>query len=275
MAIQDSEQIKKAVNDRYGAIAKEHLDKKAFSIPLMEVNACCSPGTGTVESAIEIAVAKGYSEEELKIIPNTVTEVSLGCGNPTALAQIVQGNTVLDIGSGGGLDCFLAAERVGPAGQVIGLDMNENMLALAKSNAKKMGITNVEFRRGEMEAMPVGDSSLDLIISNCVINLSPDKDTVFKEAFRVLRPGGRLCVSDIVVEGEIPEETRASLSEWAGCAAGALEKSEFIEKLEAAGFADVQVASQEISKRGFELKQSGWDKGVLLSAVITAIKPVP
>ncbi len=273
MATTDAEQIKKAVNDRYGAIAKEHLVQKPFSIPLMDLSACCGPSMGTISSAIEIAVAKGYSAGELQIFPDTVTEVSLGCGNPTALAQIVAGDTVLDLGSGGGLDCFLAGERVGPTGHVIGLDMNENMLDLANSNAKKMGVTNVEFRRGEMEAMPVVDSSVDLIISNCVINLSPDKDVVFKEAFRVLRPGGRLCVSDIVVEGEIPEETRVSLAEWASCAAGALEKGEFIQKLEAAGFTNIQIASQEITKKGIELKESGWDKGVLLSAVITAVKP--
>ncbi|MSQ15917.1 MAG: arsenite methyltransferase [Dehalococcoidia bacterium] len=273
MTITDNQQIKKAVNERYGAIAKEHLRSKPVSIPLIQVNACCAPSTGALSNALEMAVAKGYSAEELAIFPDTVTEVSLGCGSPTALAQIREGDTVLDLGSGGGLDCFLAATRVGAEGHVIGLDMNEDMLSLARSNAKKMGASNVEFRKGEMEAMPVADATVDLIISNCVINLSPDKDAVFNEAFRVLKPSGRLCVSDIVADGEIPEETRNSLEDWASCAAGALEKQEFIHKLEAAGFTDVRVVSQEITRLGTQLRESGWDKGVLLSALITAVKP--
>ena len=273
MTTVDKERIKKAVSERYSAKAREHLKPQLLEIPLTDVSACCGPSVGTVRQAVEKAVAKGYSADELASLPETVTEMSLGCGNPLTLAQIKEGDVVLDLGSGGGLDCFLAAQRAGATGRVIGLDMNQDMLALARKNAEKAGVTNVEFREGEMESMPLPDASVDLIISNCVINLSPDKDSVFREAFRVLRPGGRLCVSDIVVEGEMPEEVRNNLDEWASCAAGALERGEFIAKLEVAGFRGAQMLSENLSRRGVEMKENGWDKGQLLSAVIMAVKP--
>ena len=273
MANVDRERIKKVVTDRYSAKAREHLSPQLLEIPLADGGACCEPSVGTARQAIQKAVAKGYSADELAVLPETVTEISLGCGNPLALAQIKEGDVVLDLGSGGGLDCFLAAQRVGATGRVIGLDMNQDMLALARKNAEKMGAANVEFREGEMESMPLPDASVDLIISNCVINLSPDKDSVFREAFRVLRPGGTFCVSDIVVEGEMPEEVRNNLDEWVNCAAGALERGEFIAKLEAAGFRGAEILAENLSRRGLEMKESGWDNGQLLSAAIMAVKP--
>jgi ubiquinone/menaquinone biosynthesis C-methylase UbiE len=164
-----------------------------------------------------------------------------------AISELQPGEVVLDLGSGGGIDCFLAAERVGPGGRVIGLDMTTDMIKLARRNAKKMGVTNVEFRWGEMEEMPLADGSVDVIISNCVINLSPDKDAVFREAFRVLRPGGRLTVSDIVVDGDLPQFVRNQLDAWAGCIAGALDERVYLDKIRAAGFERVEVLSREVS----------------------------
>jgi len=174
--------------------------------------------------------------------------MSLGCGNPIAIAELQAGETVLDLGSGGGIDCFLAARQVGPEGRVIGLDMTPEMIMHARRNARRMGVTNVEFRYGEMEEMPLPDQSVDVVISNCVINLSPDKDAVFREAFRVLRPGGRLNVSDIVLNGELPPAIRDSLSAWASCVAGALDEAEYLAKIRAAGFENVQVLSRETTE---------------------------
>jgi SAM-dependent methyltransferase len=174
-----------------------------------------------------------------------VTEASLGCGNPIAIASLRPGEVVLDLGSGGGIDCFLAARKVGPAGRVIGLDMTPDMIKLAQRNAKKIGATNVEFRLGEMEDMPLPDRSVDAIISNCVINLSPDKDAVFQEAYRVLRPGGRMSVSDIVIQGELPQPVRERLDAWAACVAGALDEAVYLDKMRLAGFEDVDVLSRE------------------------------
>jgi ubiquinone/menaquinone biosynthesis C-methylase UbiE len=169
---------------------------------------------------------------------------SLGCGNPTGLAGLKPGEVVLDLGSGGGLDVFLAAEKVGPTGRAIGVDMTAEMVDLARQNARKIGATNVEFRLGEIEALPLADQSVDVILSNCVINLSPDKDAVFREAFRVLRPGGRVTISDIVTNGPLPEPVRRSVTAWAGCVAGALEEQEYLTRLRAAGFADVRVVER-------------------------------
>jgi len=174
-----------------------------------------------------------------------VTDVSLGCGNPTAIAELQPGEVVLDLGSGGGIDCFLAAKKVGPEGKVIGLDMTPDMIKLARRNAKKVGATNVEFRYGEMEDIPLPDESVDAIISNCVINLSPDKDAVFSEAYRVLRPGGRMMVSDIVINGQLPQSIRDSLDAWAGCIAGALDEPVYLGKIRAAGFEKVKVLSRD------------------------------
>jgi SAM-dependent methyltransferase len=171
--------------------------------------------------------------------------MSLGCGNPTAIAGLKPGEVVLDLGSGGGIDCFLAARQVGPEGHVIGLDMTTDMIRLARRNAKEIGVTNVDFRYGEMEEMPLPDTSVDVVISNCVINLSPDKDAVFAEAYRVLQPGGRMSVSDIVVNGELPQRIRDNLNAWAGCISGALDEADYLSKIEAAGFEGVKVLSRE------------------------------
>jgi arsenite methyltransferase len=214
---------------------------------------CC----GSLEGAAEYAsAARFYSSEELTDLPDSVTEASLGCGNPIAIAELQPGEVVLDLGSGGGIDCFLAARQVGPEGHVIGLDMTPDMIKLARRNAKKIGTTNVDFRWGEMEETPLPDSSVDVVISNCVINLSPDKDAVFREAYRVLRPGGRMNVSDIVIDGQLPQPIRNSLSAWAGCLAGALDESDYLGRIRKAGFEEVEVLSREVS----ELDESvGWD----------------
>ena len=207
-----------------------------------------------------------YSSEELAALTSGAAAASAGCGNPVALADVKQGETVLDLGSGGGIDCLLAARRVGPAGRVIGVDMTPDMIALARRNAAEVKATNVEFRLAEMEKMPVDSASVDLVISNCVINLSPDKDAVFGEAYRALRPGGRVLISDIVTTGEIPAEVRASLDEWSHCIAGALPKDEYLAKMRAAGFRDVTVL-QETS--AFELV--GWRANVA-SIKVRAVK---
>ncbi|MBN1581036.1 MAG: arsenite methyltransferase, partial [Anaerolineae bacterium] len=205
-------------------------------------SSCCGQSETAVQDAI--GAARFYSAEELGDLPDSVTGASLGCGNPIAIAGLKPGEVVLDLGSGGGIDCFLAAKKVGPEGQVIGLDMTPDMIRLARRNAKKVGATNVDFRFGEMEDMPLPDESVDVIISNCVINLSPDKDAVFAEAYRVLRPGGRLSVSDIVVDGDLPSFVRAKLDAWAGCIAGALDESVYLDKIGAAGFERVSVLSR-------------------------------
>jgi SAM-dependent methyltransferase len=198
-----------------------------------------------LEDAVSaVGAARFYSSEEIGDLPDSVTDVSLGCGNPIAIAGLKPGEVVLDLGSGGGIDCFLAAKKVGPQGRVIGLDMTPDMIRLARRNAKKVGATNVDFRFGEMEDIPLPDASVDVIISNCVINLSPDKDAVFAEAYRVLRPGGRLNVSDIVVDGDLPQFVRSKLDAWAGCIAGALDELVYLDKISAAGFEQVSVLSR-------------------------------
>jgi arsenite methyltransferase len=204
---------------------------------------CCGSSTVAVEPSG--AATRFYSAEELAGLPDTVTDASLGCGNPIALAELQPGEVVLDLGSGGGIDCFLAAKRVGPQGRVIGLDMTTDMIRLARRNARKVGAKNVDFRYGEMEEIPLPDESVDVIISNCVINLSPDKDAVFREAYRVLRPGGRICVSDTVVDGDLPRAIREQLDAWAACISGALDESVYLDKIRAAGFERVAVVSRD------------------------------
>lgn len=186
-----------------------------------------------------------YTPEETAGLPDTVTAIALGCGNPTAIASLQPGQTVLDLGSGGGIDCFLAARRVGSAGRVIGLDMTTDMIRLARRNAQKLGLTNVEFQWGEIEEIPLAGETVDVILSNCVINLSPDKPQVFREAYRVLRPGGTLAVSDMVFEVEIPDDLRTNLDSWAGCVAGAWLEADYLEAIAAAGFHDVEVVSRD------------------------------
>ncbi len=210
-------------------------------------------------------VAIGYSAEELQAIPEEA-RMGLGCGNPTALASLKEGEVVLDLGAGGGIDCFLAAIAVGKTGKAIGVDMTPEMLHRARDNARKGGYDNVEFRLGEIENLPVADNSIDAVISNCVINLSPDKARVFKEAYRVLKPGGRVMVSDMVLTRELPEDIKNSLAAYAGCVAGASLKEDYLATIAEAGFEDVEVLSEQTSGSG-ELA------GAVLSVSVRAYKP--
>ncbi len=273
--MRDDEKIRSAVREAYGGIARRHAGDRepapgsgrarssccgpsVAAVPDQEQSDCCSQSTSTAPAqeqssccGPQASVPAGssfYSAAELAGLPESVTEMSLGCGNPIAIAELQAGEVVLDLGSGGGIDCFLAARQVGAEGRVIGLDMTPEMIKLARRNAKRMGVPNVDFRYGEIEEIPLPDESVDVVISNCVINLSPDKDAVFGEVFRVLRPGGRLNVSDMVVEGELPQPIRDSLSAWASCVAGALEESDYLAKIRAAGFEDVQVLSRDTAE---------------------------
>jgi SAM-dependent methyltransferase len=255
--------IKDAVKDRYGSLARKASQGEAGSC--WDSGAPC--GEPSPYDSDTWTPDKIYSQTEIDALPDTVTAAAAGCGNPTALTELKTGETVLDLGSGGGIDCFLARQQVGPEGHVIGLDMTTDMINLARGNAEKLGYDNVEFRQGEMENMPVDDSSVDMIISNCVINLSPDKDTVFAEAFRVLKPGGRLCVSDIVLEGQLPDDIRTSLEQWVGCIAGALIKDDYLQQMRNAGFSPVQVVEQS----DYASEVEGGDK--VLSVTIKAEKP--
>jgi arsenite methyltransferase len=267
--------VQQAVRERYGAIARS---ARAGST---EGAGCCGPAACGCDDPI---TSKLYSDSETADLPNEAVAVSLGCGNPTALAALEPGQTVLDLGSGGGIDVLLSAKRVGPTGKVYGLDMTDDMLALARENQRKAGATNVEFLKGTIEAIPLPDTSVDVIISNCVINLSSDKDAVFREAFRVLKPGGRLAVSDVVVKGEVPADIRKSMELWIGCIAGALEEETYAAKLRAAGFQNVAVERWRVynlaDARGF-LTDSGVNvagleskvDGAFASAFVRAEKP--
>jgi SAM-dependent methyltransferase len=281
------EEIKSAVRDTYGELARRFAEQPVpGTVDKAVTTGCCGPVEGVVSTAAkrsccgpsESAVttsgrrtccgpaeagagvtgaARFYTSEELGELPQTVTDASLGCGNPLAIAELRPGEVVLDLGSGGGIDCFLAAQRVGPEGRVIGLDMTPDMIRLARRNARELGATNVDFRFGEMEDIPLPAESVDAIISNCVINLSPDKDAVFREAYRVLRPGGRLSVSDIVVDGELPKVIRENLSAWAGCLAGALDESDYLARIRQAGFGEVTVLSRDYA----DIEESAeWDE---------------
>src|SRR5256885_2506506 len=216
--------IQQAVREKYGAIAASVATSSTMSD-------CCGPSPCGCGDPI---ASNLYSDAETSDLPPDAVTASLGCGNPTALLALEPGQTVLDLGSGGGIDVLLSAKRVGPTGKVYGLDMTDEMLALARENQRKAGATNVEFLKGTIEAIPLPDKAVDVIISNCVINLSPDKDAVLREAFRVLRPGGRLAVSDVVVRGEVPPDVRRNMELWIGCLAGALEEDEYKSRLAAA-----------------------------------------
>ncbi len=227
------DQTKKLVRESYGKIAQSG-------------GSCCGPsgcGCGTSTATDEISRKVGYADEDLQAVP-AGANLGLGCGNPIALASLKPGETVLDLGSGPGFDCFLAANRVGPDGRVIGVDMTAEMLARARENAKQGQYTNVEFRLGEIEHLPVADGSVDVIISNCVINLAPDKGQVFREAFRVLRPGGRLMISDTVMLQPLPEPVQRSVGAYVGCLAGAIDKQTYIDLVKAAGFGDVEILEE-------------------------------
>lgn len=250
----DANEIKESVKEKYGQAALKAARGEA---------ACCEPSCCSATDLIDEITSNLYTIEQSQGVPMEAMLASLGCGNPTALVDLKPGETVLDLGSGGGVDVLLSAKRVGPSGKVYGLDMTDEMLALARENRRKAGATNVEFLKGEIEHIPLPDNSVDVIISNCVINLSADKDRVLDEAFRVLRPGGRLAVSDIVAKGEVPEPFRRSMDMWTGCIAGALEDSEYISKLNHAGFVEVQVEPVRF-----------YMDGVFMSAFVRGRKPI-
>lgn len=248
MPTRTNDDIRSEVSKAYGGRVKPVLERQDDVIPLVTSGEnCCSPSAEASsccgdESSDQVQltnIARMYADANISDLPSTVTDVAFGCGNPTAIAALTPGQVVLDLGSGGGIDCFLASKMVGETGQVYGVDMTPEMIALARKNAGKVGVTNVEFRLGEIEHLPLGDSTVDVIISNCVINLAPDKDQVFREAFRVLRPGGRLQVSDIVWTEAVPESVKGDMEQWAGCIAGALLESDYVGKIEAAGFEGV------------------------------------
>ena len=229
----DKEEIRKVVRKGYAKIAKQD-------------SSCCTPGKsccGSTDLAQDISRNIGYTEEELKAVPEGAN-LGLGCGNPVALASLKEGETVLDLGSGAGFDCFLAASRVGSGGRVIGVDMTPEMVEKARSNAIEGNYANVEFRLGEIENLPAADHSVDAVISNCVINLSPEKKKVFAEAYRVLKPGGRLMVSDIVLLKELPDVVKKSIEAYVGCVSGAALKDEYLRTIKAAGFQDVRIIDE-------------------------------
>src|SRR5690606_27927529 len=241
---QQAEQVREHVRQRYAEIARSGMSCCDST--------CCAPAdaafAGSTASAADAAartLAVGYSAAELEAVPEGAV-TGLGCGNPVALAELRPGEVVLDLGSGAGMDALLAAREVGKRGRVIGVDMPPEMIERARANARDVGAANVEFRLGEIEHLPLADASVDVIMSNCVINLATDKLAVFREAFRVLRPGGRLMISDLVVEGELPEAVRRDLEAWAGCIAGALEKGEYLEEIRRAGFRDVEIAGERV-----------------------------
>ena len=262
-------EVKEKVRERYGEIATRITETG-------QAASCCSPErscacSGAQAEPIRLSHAdRLYSAEALENLPENVTGIALGCGDPTAIAALRPGEVVLDLGSGGGIDCFLAAQQVGPEGRVIGLDMTPEMVKLARKNARQMGVTNVEFRYGEIEEMPLPDDSVDVIISNCVINLSPDKDMVFSEAFRVLRHGGRLAVSDIVTQGALPEAVRRDPEAWAACVAGALDERVYLDKIKRAGFTGITVTERSTVETG--QRQDGALAGVA-SIRVSAHKP--
>jgi ubiquinone/menaquinone biosynthesis C-methylase UbiE len=266
--------IQEAVKQKYGEAAKRASSGGS---------ACC--GGGAQLSGCDPITKNLYSDAEKSALPEKAVAASLGCGNPTALAQLRPGEVVLDLGSGGGIDVILSAKRVGPTGKAYGLDMTDEMLALARENQKKAGIANVEFLKGAIENIPLPDNTVDVIISNCVINLSGDKDRVLAEAFRVLKPGGRFAISDVVVRGSVPADIRKSMELWVGCIAGALEENEYREKLARAGFESIDVEPTRVYKieeaREF-LEAAGLDSetvgpqidGKFISAFVRAAKPV-
>jgi arsenite methyltransferase len=266
--------VTEIVRERYAEAATRAAQGNAAS---------CGCGTGSAASCDPIT-SNLYTADEAGQVPDLALRASLGCGNPTALAALHEGETVLDLGSGGGIDVILSARRVGLTGKAYGLDMTDQMLVIAEENRRKAGVANVEFLRGQIEAIPLPANAVDVIISNCVINLSADKDQVLREAFRVLKPGGRFAVSDVVVRGEIPADVRRSMELWVGCVAGALSEDEYRTKLEAAGFTDVDIETTRVydveDARGF-LAESGLDvdtiaplvNGRVTSAFVRARKP--
>ena len=268
--------IKEVVKEKYG--------QAALRVATGGASACC--GTAPSSSCcVDPITSNLYDDSQKGQLPESAVLASLGCGNPTALAQLNPGDIVLDLGSGGGIDVLLSAKRVGPTGKAYGLDMTDEMLALAEENKRKAGVGNVEFLKGEIEKIPLPDDSVDVIISNCVINLSGNKDRVLQEAFRVLKPGGRFAVSDVVTRGEMPPEIRNSILLWVGCVAGALEEGEYRNKLAAAGFEHIEVeptriyriedAREFLSGNGVDVNAIAPEvDGKFMSAFVRAVKPV-
>jgi SAM-dependent methyltransferase len=264
--------IQAAVQEKYGKIARS-----------VGATGCCGPSSCC--GGGDPITADLYTDADTRGLPAEAVAASLGCGNPTALLALEAGQVVLDLGSGGGIDVLLSARRVGPTGRVYGLDMTDDMLSLARENQRKAGVTNVEFLKGAIESIPLPDNFVDVIISNCVINLSPDKGAALREAYRVLKPGGRFAVSDVIVRGDVPADVRRSMELWVGCIAGALEEAEYASTLEAAGFVDVELDPWRVynveDARAF-LTDSGLDvdrlapqvEGRFASAFIRARKPV-
>jgi arsenite methyltransferase len=234
----EANEITAVVKEKYGEAAKRVTDGSGLPADCCSQTSCCG---GSAAASCDPITSNLYEDSQTQEIPELALKASLGCGNPTALAQLVAGETVLDLGSGGGIDVLLSAKRVSPGGKAYGLDMTDEMLALARENQRKAGVENVEFLKGEIENIPLPENAVDVVISNCVINLSADKDRVLKEAFRVLKPGGRFAVSDVVVKGDVPAEIRKSMELWVGCIAGALGDAEYVSKLEAAGFVEVSI----------------------------------
>ncbi|MGD0741279.1 MAG: arsenite methyltransferase [Terracidiphilus sp.] len=265
--------VQEQVKEKYGSAARAVAESG-------NVQACCDPGLRCCDPI----TTNLYSAGEKGLLPEKAVQASLGCGNPTALIELRAGETVLDLGSGGGIDVLLSAQRVGPAGKAYGLDMTGEMLSLARQNQRQARVTNVEFLKGEIENIPLPNDSVDVIISNCVINLSADKDRVLTEAFRVLKPGGRFAVSDVVVRGSVPDEVRKSMLLWVGCIAGALEENDYLAKLSGAGFSDISIEPTRVynveDARQF-LTEAGVDvdaiapqvNGKFMSAFIRAAKP--
>lgn len=264
-------------------IVREKYGQAALRAQSGAVSSCCG-GSAATGSGCDPITSNLYDQTEANDVPDLAMRASLGCGNPTALAELKAGEVVLDLGSGGGIDVLLSARRVGPTGKAYGLDMTDEMLAVAEENKRKSGLTNVEFLRGEIEQVPLPDNSVDVIISNCVINLSTDKDRVIREAFRVLKPGGRFAVSDVVVRGEVPPEIRKSMELWVGCVAGALRDYEYVSKLAKAGFEAIDIEPTRVYKledaREF-LAAEGLDvealaqqvEGTFISGFVRATKP--
>jgi arsenite methyltransferase len=266
--------IKETVREKYGEAA---LRVKSGG------SSCCGSAPSSL-GCVDPITSNLYDPSQTGQIPEEAVLASLGCGNPTALAELKPGETVLDLGSGGGIDVLLSAQRVGPAGKAYGLDMTDEMLALARENQRRAGVENVEFLKGEIENIPLPDDSVNVIISNCVINLSADKNLVLREAFRVLKPGGRFAVSDVVTRGDVPAEVRQSMLLWVGCIAGALEESEYVSTLARAGFESIEVeptrvysiedARQFLTGEGIDVDAiAAQVEGKFMSAFITAVKP--
>ncbi len=271
-----TQSVKEVIREKYG--------QAALRVQAGISNSCCGAASA-FEASCDPITSDLYDATQADEVPETALKASLGCGNPTALAELKPGETVLDLGSGGGIDVLLSARRVGPGGKAYGLDMTDEMLALAEENRRKSGLTNAEFLKGDIENIPLPDHSVDVIISNCVINLASDKDRVLKEAFRVLKPGGRFAVSDVVVRGSIPSEIKKSMELWVGCVAGALSDDDYIAKLARSGFENINIESIRVysanDARGF-LTGQGFDTdalaneidGKFISAFIRATKPV-